>query len=91
MDLIEVYRHRLSGGYRWRYLAGNNKKLASGGEGYANLVDLIASMARVCYLPESIEHPLWLEVSWGRDGRVRTWEVIRVGGNKVRVELTWRR
>lgn len=50
-DRVEIYRAkglRRRGQWRWRYVnGGNNRKVATGGEGYFNLADLLVSLAAV--------------------------------------------
>lgn len=50
-DRVEIYRGKglkRRGQWRWRYVSGgNSRKLATGGEGYANLDDLLISLATI--------------------------------------------
>lgn len=51
IDRIEIYKSRRvlkrRREWRWRFVAGNGKRLANGGEGYANLGELLDALARV--------------------------------------------
>lgn len=50
-DRLSFYRSGLRKQWRWRYqAAGNNAKLANGGESYGKLDDVIASAFRACGL-----------------------------------------
>lgn len=55
IDKVLIHRSRRlgeRGQWRWQYLAGgNHRKLASGGESYHNLEDLLESLASVLDLP----------------------------------------
>lgn len=43
MERIEIYQDKAEE-WRWRMLAGNNKKVANGGEGYTNKQDMLDSI-----------------------------------------------
>lgn len=51
LDTLEIYRGRKNKvgrtQWRWRFRAANGNILANGGEGYANLLDLVSSSQRV--------------------------------------------
>lgn len=50
-DIVEVYKARRLPGrrtqWRWRFVAPNGRKLANSGESYANMEDLLNSLATV--------------------------------------------
>jgi hypothetical protein len=56
-DRVEVYASRRGVArrkqWRWRYIAGNGKRTANSGEGYANLGDLFDSLANVLGVPRA--------------------------------------
>lgn len=55
MDRIEIYLDEL-GEYRWRYVrAGNNKRLANGGEGYKHRGDLVEAL-KILFAPTEVDY-----------------------------------
>lgn len=85
IDRIEIYQGRgLRKGLRWRYIAaGNNARLANGGEAYSSTDDLFATLIRVCGLPP-------MRSPWGswREVSDQKWRVTRDNGDVVIVEVT---
>lgn len=77
MDRVELYfshkPSRYGGGWRWRYVAaGNNMRMANGGQGFNSYSDVLASMCRVVSL--SLRSEDWLQL-----GDTDSWIVRRLG------------
>lgn len=90
LDRVEIYRKKrlldTTPQWRWRYVvAGNNARLANGGEAYGDLKDCVVGAARV------VGFDVHSELNWdfvGATGNTSFYRVDRAGGTKIEIRVT---